>query len=460
VLSGARDDTAALWNATTGAQLASLPVGHHVVEAMFSPDDAWIATRDEHGDIKLFTGAGTFVATLAGHTGSLSEMAFGDNQLVSVGLDGDLRLWRLAREAALTELDTAGSPAWRGAFSHDGKLVAVTSFDGVLRIFDGITGARLHELGHHVKVSSVEWSKEGKLAAATDDGTLVIWDGTTAKEIATGPARVRGASWSPDSTRLATTHADGTARLWTAAGEPMFTLHPSSGDPRAVLWSPDGTRFVLTLDHAGAELYASDGKRLGIAAAPVEFVTAAAWLLDGSQFALGADNSRLVFAFDGKTAATAGTLAGHALAPVFALEGAPSGTDLLSTAGDGTARIWRGSTPRLAFGGASSMMLAGAYRPDGALVATGITDGVVEVWDAQTGKQVGRELIGTPVTALAWSPDGNRLLVLTNGQPRLWRVAPWTGTLADLAARLRCTLHWRLDGATLVPAAPDPMACR
>jgi WD40 repeat protein/tRNA A-37 threonylcarbamoyl transferase component Bud32 len=378
VLTGSRDDTAALWNAATGAQLASLPVGHHVVEAAFSPDDAWIATRDEHGDITLFTGAGALVATLAGHTGSPSEMAFSDDQLASVGLDGDLRLWRLSRDPALTELDTAGSPAWRGEISRDGKL-----------------------------------------AAAGEDGTLVIWDAAGAKEIATGTARVRGAAW-----------------------------------------SPDGTRFLLTLDHAGAELYASDGKRLGIANAPVEFVTSVAWLRDGSRFVLGADNSRLVFAFDGTTAASAGTLAGHALAPVFVLEGAPGTDDLLSTSGDGTARIWHGTTSRLAIGGASSMMLAATYRPDGALVATGVSDGVVEIWDAQTGKQVGRQRIGPPVTALRWSPDGERLLVLTNGQPRLWRVAPWHGAVADLAARLRCTLHWRLDGTTLVPAAPDPMACR
>lgn len=107
-------------------------------------------------------------------------------------------------------------------------------------------------------------------------------------------------------------------------------------------------------------------------------------------------------------------------------------------------------------------MLAAAYRGDGALVATGVADGITAVWDTTTGTQVGSTMIAPDVgiPQVRWSPDGERLLVMTNAGAKLWHVPVWHGTAQDLATRLRCALHWRLDGATLVPAAPDPTACR
>ena len=464
VLSGSRDNTAILWDAATGKQLAVMTVAHHIVEAVWSRDDALIATRDEHGDITLFTGDGAFVALLAGHTGSLSEVAFSPAapQLASVALDGDLRLWHLDPRPALVTLAPPPAAMWRGAFSPDGKLAAVTAGDGIVRVYDVATGALAYQLtGHTGRINTVAFGSDGHLVTAGEDGTFRIWKGSTQLFASHAGARVRSAAYSPDGSRIATTDGDGATHVWTAAGEPMFTFQAEHGEPRTPLWSPDGSRLLVTLDHAGGALYSSDGRLLGTATAPVDFVTAAAWTRDGKRFALGASNSRAVFTFDGTTAKPLATLEGHTLGPIWVIDG--SGGPLLTSSGDGTARLWQGDKTQLALGDGTSNVMAAAFRPDGALIALGNADGVASVWDATTGKEVGRIVIAAdvPITQLVWSPDGRALLILTmSAGARLWHVPAWQGTLPELAARLRCALHWKLDGATLVPAPPDPTACR
>ncbi|MBV8756677.1 MAG: protein kinase [Deltaproteobacteria bacterium] len=464
VLSGSRDNTAIVWDATTGKPLATLAVANHIVEAQWSPDDHLIATRDEHGDITLFTGEGMFAALLAGHTGSLSEVAFSPSgpQLASVGLDGDLRLWHLDPTPALVTLAPPPAAMWRGAFSADGKLAAVTNDDGIVRVYTVATGVLAYELtGHTKKINTVAFSSDGHIVTAGEDGTFRIYQGATQRFASPPGPRVRSAAYSPDGSRIATTHGDGTTHVWTAAGEPMFTLKPEHGEPRIPLWSPDGTRLLVTLDHAGAALYAADGKLLGTANAPVEFVTAAGWMHDGTSFGIGTTTSRLIFTFDGTTAKPLAQLEGHTLGPIWTID--DTGGALLTSSGDGTARLWQAGKTRLAIGDGTSSVMAAAYRPDGALVALGNADGIASIWDTTTGKEVGRTLIAAdvPITQLTWSPDGQSLLIMTmSAGARLWRVPAWSGTVPELAARLRCALHWKLDGATLAPASPDPAACR
>jgi len=469
VLSGSRDNTAIVWDVATGKQLAVMQVGHKVVEAMYSPDGTWIAARDEHGDISLFTAEGVTIAKLAGHTGSLSEVAFSPNgaQLASVGLDGDLRLWRLAADAQLVTLSSPAEDMWRGTFTRDGALVAITAGDGVVRLYDGHSGALVRKLaGHRGRITAVDFSRDGTLVSAGEDGTLKLWapaDGRLVHDVAPGGGRVRGAKFSPDGTRIATTHGDGTIRLWTAAGEPMFTVHASKGEPRAPLWSPDGTRLVVSLDHGGADLLSADGKLLGSAIMPVEFATTASWSHDGAQFALGGNNLRAAYVYDGKTAAPVRMLEGHTLAPLWVIDPAPGDNEMMTASADGTARLWHDGTTRLALGDGSSGLMSAAYRGDGAMVALGDADGFASVWDTTTGKQLARLAMaaeGVPVVQLVWSPDGERVLALTYAGAKLWKVPAWHGTLAELATRLHCALHWRLDAATLVPATPDPAACR
>jgi WD40 repeat protein len=107
------------------------------------------------------------------------------------------------------------------AFSPDGKLLATTSADQTLRLWDTATGKPHGErlTGHTDTVNRVAFSPDGALlATASSDRTLRLWDTATGKPHGpplTGHAdRVIGVAFSPDGSRLATSGTDGTVRLW------------------------------------------------------------------------------------------------------------------------------------------------------------------------------------------------------------------------------------------------------
>ena len=101
--------------------------------------------------------------------------------------------------------------------------------------------------GHRDWVESVTWSPDGKkLASASRDGTVRIWDATTGKEVLTLTAHNGAAvsvAWSPDGRHLASGGADDkTVKIWdSGTGKNIITLPGGDGWNR-LAWSPDGRR--------------------------------------------------------------------------------------------------------------------------------------------------------------------------------------------------------------------------
>ncbi|KAK4246698.1 nucleoside phosphorylase domain-containing protein [Corynascus novoguineensis] len=83
--------------------------------------------------------------------------------------------------------------------------------------------------GHGGSVNAVAWSHDStRLASASDDGTVKIWDAVTGQCVSTleGHGRlVNAVAWSHDSTRLASASYDGTVKIWDpATGQCVSTL--------------------------------------------------------------------------------------------------------------------------------------------------------------------------------------------------------------------------------------------
>lgn len=105
----------------------------------------------------------------------------------------------------------------------------------------------------------------------------------------------------------------------------------------------------------------------------------------------------------------------------------------------------------------SSLVWALAYSPDGALIASGGTDGAVDIWDARTSQQMhalsGHEL---DVWQVAFNPDGSRLVSVSwDGTARVWTMPG--GDLAWVA-RHDDSLKWagfNRDGTLLGTASMD-----
>jgi WD40 repeat protein len=85
--------------------------------------------------------------------------------------------------ACLQTLEGHSGPVNSVAFSHDSTRLASASDDSTVKIWDARSGKCLHTLeGHSGWVSSVAFSHDStRLASALDDSTVKIWDARSGK---------------------------------------------------------------------------------------------------------------------------------------------------------------------------------------------------------------------------------------------------------------------------------------
>ena len=149
----------------------------------------------------------------------------------------------------------------------------------------------------------------------------------------------------------------------------------------------------------------------------------------------------------------------HGSSQVHMIAYRPGGRQLAAFGTDGVVRLWDAETGALVSTlGHVGWAPALAYRPDGSQLATGGRDGVVRVWDAETGALV-TTLGGEAgwVRLVAYRPDGGQLAVAgDDGVVRVWDaetgalVATLTGPTGSVWA-----LAYRPDGGQLATGGDD-----
>jgi DNA-binding beta-propeller fold protein YncE len=297
------------------------------------------------------------------------------------------------------------------AYSPDGKLLATSSKDHTVKLWDAASGKEVRALkGHTNDVYSTAFRPDGKvLASASEDKTIRLWEVATAKELQVlrgHSGDVYGLAFSPDGKVLASGSMDHDVRLWDAAtGKELRVLRGHGSRVCTVAFSPDGKRLVSACGtpssgsgEAGGEIKVWD-----VSAGKEVFA-----LPTASQGVI-----TVVFSPDGKR------LAGSCL--------------------DRTVRVWELATGRevLALRGHTLHVYTVAFSPDGRRLAScsGMWSqdrgGEVKVW----GLPAGRELLSfqahrTPTWGLAFSRDGARLATVSGkfqknepGEVKVWSLA-------------------------------------
>jgi WD40 repeat protein len=172
----------------------------------------------------------------------------------------DLRGWewhylRGLRRNCLPALRHDG-PVLSAAISPDGERIASASQDGVIKIWDARTGRELQPVhAHDDHARSVAYSPDGCfLASGSWDRTLRVWDVHTDQPVLAweGPAnaRVDSVAFSPDSRLLASGSGEpkefGEVTVWeVATGQPIWHRRGHENRVTRVTFSPD-SRYVAS----------------------------------------------------------------------------------------------------------------------------------------------------------------------------------------------------------------------
>ncbi|HKI17744.1 MAG TPA: PQQ-binding-like beta-propeller repeat protein, partial [Isosphaeraceae bacterium] len=372
----------------------------------FRPDGKQLAAALSDGTVMLRdAGTGEMVESLAGHTGSVYDVAYSPDgrRLATGGEDGTVRVRELDKGQTHRILAGHGSLVRAVAFSPDGSRIASASQDNTVRLWDAATGSLIGILrGHSHHVRSVAFSPDGRrIATASDDGTVKLWDARVAE-----PERtlhhtnwVPRAVFTPDGTIIASAGWDNVIRIWDAAsGQSIRTLHaePSPGDLPAnieiihtLAISPDG-RLVASTNRSGTVLL------WDVATGRLRR------MLSGHQHVRGEWN------FPDRT---------------IGVDFRPDGRQLASAGWDGTVRIWNPETGQQVglFQGPRGIAITAVYSPDGTRIASAFTDGTIRIWDPTDGREI-RPLpcasydSATTMLAnmVAFRPDGRWLAACSN----------------------------------------------
>jgi WD40 repeat protein len=215
VAAAGEGNQARLWDVASGRQVLALDHGARVLAVAFSPTGGLVATAGEDGNARLWElPSGALRKSCAAQPGAVPCrarcLAFAaDGRALAVGGSGHaitVRLWDPAtgaRQGGLTDVGPAatrrhsppkappagehGLAVYAVAFSPDGATLAAACSDGVIRLWDVLSGGmRLTFSGHVGNVRCLAFAPDGRtLASLGDDNSLKLWHPGTGQQLFT-----------------------------------------------------------------------------------------------------------------------------------------------------------------------------------------------------------------------------------------------------------------------------------
>ena len=465
-------------SAQPGPQVSQTFTGHQgaVTMAGFTPDGSAVITSSADHTLKLWNAAtGAELATLTGNAAPVSSMAISPNGrvLASGARDNTIKLWDIPQTKPLRSLAGHQAAATAFAFNREATLFVSASRDKTVRLCDTQKpGDPVIIEGHTTDVTAAAYRADrNQVATADAAGFIRLWrtidnhqDGT----IGAHRGEVTALSYHSNNQQLISTGSDGLAKVWQLPVIPSREIVSEEQPVDVAVISIDGQLIAtagMLNDHPTIVIRkVDDGSVVASLLGHEARVTA---------LAFNSNHTRLVSASEDKTVrvwdisdaavpellkyADTKLLSAPSTSPmrrqflsagadmkihqwnladgvlVRSIEGhtgeindlAVSATTVASASVDGTVRLWNrsnGQAVRTIQHGSPVRQIA--ISADNAKVASWGDDKQLKLWLAADGSLLQTvDAAAGDLTSLAFSPNNQRLAATVAEDVRVWQVS-------------------------------------
>lgn len=421
LVTGDTEGRICLWQAETYSLLCSTPVNYERISSVsWSPTDNIIASSNDNNTIKLWKinrqnidgqnkfEIKEFKKPLEGHEGWVWSIAFSrDGKLLaSSSQDTKVKLWDIITGECLNtfgDSDGHKDQVWSVKFSPiKDNILASCSSDETFKLWDIETGECIKTFYDTSPVYSIVFSPtdEQSLASCNEEGDIKLWNINERKPkniLTEHTQRIWSLDFSPDGKLLASGSDDETVKVWEiATGKLIRDFKGSRAHTnwlRSVSFYPEDNRNLLASGGEDKSVKIWDvntGECLKTLQGSANRVWAVAFSpqpnKEYSLIASGSDDQAVrLWKWDGKKGQCIRTLPGHK-GQVQSVNFSPNGKILASGSEDRSIKLWNVKTGEhlKTFEGHKDRVRSVTFSPDGKVLASASDDRSIKLWDANT----------------------------------------------------------------------------
>ena len=378
-------------------------------------------------------------SAIAGHGSTILCSAFAPNtssRMVTGAGDNTARIWDCDTQTPMAVLSGHTNWVLCVSWSPDGKLIATGSMDNTVRLWEGSRGKPQGDAlrGHMKWITSLAWEplhlvapgSQPRLASASKDGTIKIWDTARRVCLYTMSGHTNSVScvrWGGQGLLYTGSH-DKTVRVWdmNAGGKCINIMKNHAHWVNHLSLSSDYAMRIGPFDHTGSQP-ASPAEAQAKALASYEKVVKRNGAAE--ELMVTASDDFTMFLWNpAKSTKPIARMTGHQKL-VNHVAFSPDGRYIVSASFDNSIKLWDGRDGKFlaTFRGHVASVYQVAWSSDCRLLVSCSKDTTLKVWDVRT-RKLSVDLPGhkDEVYTVDWSVDGKR--VCSGGKDKMVRL--WT----------------------------------
>ena len=455
-----------LWDYRTGQKVREFAAEGRAVA--IAPDGKTLALARPKHDVEIWDVAGYRLLRILPTKESVWSIHFSPdgNHLALAGWTDEVLVWNLYDRLAPRKITGPARNFWSAIYSPDGSRIVTASSDQTIRVWDAQT-LQLEQIlrGHGSEVWCAAFRPDGKLLASGGKDQMVMLWRVEASETAGDVPNDRHVRpcFSPDGGLMGVTAlagGDGRPQLWDVKTRKLTATLPE----RAIAgFSPDGKQTVCLNGSEGTLEYWATGATspAAVKLADVQRDESAyeyfGFSPDWEKFFSVAEDG-LIRVWEAQTGALLGKAHGPR-PPIRSAALGPRGKQLaMSVEHQDFVHLFEVSSGQeRKLEGHRDFISGLAFTKDGTMLASGSMDGTLKLWDAAAGKEI-TTLPGhlEEVTDVAFSPDGRTLASVGHRESvKLWHVATRRELLTIEFPRAGVFLKFSPDGNRLAVITDD-----